>query len=80
MDYKYKIGDRVVVTCIDDVLYLADATYEVGSKGTIVLQETWENKPTYGIDFDDLQASGEDGFWWAKEHWLKPAKVLITCD
>lgn len=74
MNYKYKIGDKVVVTCIDDAFYFAQAKYQVGSKGTIDTQRTWENKPTYGIWFENGQ------YWSAKEEWLKPANQLITCD
>ena len=62
MNYKYKIGDQVVVTCIDDAFYFAQAKYQVGSKGTIEKQNT----------------NGQ--YWSAKEHWLKPANMLIMCE
>lgn len=74
MNYKYKIGDQVVVTRIDDAFYFAQAKYQVGSKGTIDTQRTWENKPTYGIWFENGQ------YWSAKEEWLKPANQLIMCE
>ena len=74
MNYKYKIGDKVLVTCIDDTFYFAQAKYQVGSKGTIDTQRTWENKPTYGIWFENGQ------YWSAKEEWLKPANQLIMCE
>lgn len=74
MNYKYKIGDQVVVTRIDDAFYFAQAKYQVGSKGTIEKRNTWENKPTYGIMFENGQC------WSAKEEWLKPANQLIMCE
>lgn len=80
MKYKFSEGDRIRVTKIDDMDYYGLATYKIGDVGTISIRRNNENGIVYGIDFDDLPASGEDGCWWAKEHWLKPAKVLITCD
>lgn len=74
MNYKYKSGDKVVVTRIDDAFYFSQAKYQVGSKGTIDKQSTWENKPTYGIWFENGQ------YWSAKEEWLKPATQLIMCE
>lgn len=40
MNYKYKIGDKVVVTCIDDAFYFAQAKYQVGSMGNIGRQKS----------------------------------------
>lgn len=74
MDYKYKIGDKVVVTCIDDAFYFAQAKYQEGSKGTIEKRNTWEDKPTYGVIFDNKK------YWHVKEHWIKPANMLIKCE
>lgn len=95
MNFKFKVGDRVRVTKIDDLDFYGDATYSVGDvgtiitgydsghgiaycidfeKGTIDTQRTWENKPTYGIWFENGQ------YWSAKEEWLKPANQLIMCE
>ena len=79
-NYKFKVGDRIRVTKIDDLDYYGLATYEIGDAGTISMRRNGSNGIVYGIDFDDLQASGEDGFWQAKEAWLKPEKALIVCE
>ena len=79
-NYKFKVGDRIRVTKIDDLDYYGLATYKIGDAGTISMLRNGSNGIVYGIDFDDLQASGEDGFWWAKEAWLKPEKALIVCE
>lgn len=78
--YKFKVGDRIRITKIDDMEYYGLATYEVGDVGTISMHRHGSNGVVYGIDFDELLASGEDGFWWAKEAWLKPEKALIVCE
>lgn len=78
--YKFKIGDRVRVIKINDMEYYGLATYEVGDVGTISMHRHGSNGIVYGIDFDDLMASGEDGCWWAKESWLKPENALILCE
>ena len=80
MKYKFSEGDRIRVTKIDDMDYYGLATYKIGDAGTISMRRNNKNGIFYGIDFDDLQASGEDGFWRAKEAWLKPEKALIVCE
>lgn len=80
--YKFSVGDRVRVTKIDDMEYYGLATYEVGDVGTISMHRHGSNGVVYGIDFDELLASGEDGFWWAKESWLELEnnKKWIICE
>ena len=34
-NYKFKVGDRIRVTKIDDLDYYGLATYEIGDAGTI---------------------------------------------
>ena len=80
MKYKFSEGDRIRVTKIDDMDYYGLATYKIGDAGTISMRRNNKNGIFYGIDFDDLQASGEDGFWWAKEAWIQSEKALIVCE
>lgn len=80
MKYKFSEGDRIRVTKIDDMNYYGLATYKIGDVGTISIRRNNENGIVYGIDFDDLPASGEDGCWWAKESWLKTETALILCE
>ena len=80
MKYKFSEGDRIRVTKIDDLDYYGLATYKIGDVGTISMRRNGSNGIVYGIDFDDLMASGEDGFWWAKEAWLKSENALILCE
>lgn len=75
MNYKFSEGDRIRVTKIDDMDYYGLATYKIGDVGTISIRRNNENGIVYGIDFDDLPASGEDGcssslndfIWYNKE-------------
>lgn len=80
MKYKFSEGDRIRVTKIDDMDYYGLATYKIGDVGTISMHRHGSNGIVYGIDFDDLMASGEDGCWWAKESWLMLEKPLIKCE
>lgn len=36
MNFKFKVGDRVRVTKIDDLDFYGSATYSVGDVGTII--------------------------------------------
>ena len=76
MKYKFNEGARVRVAKIDDLDYYGMTTYEVCDVGTISMRRQNENGIVYGIDFDELIASGEDGVWWAKESWLKPTSLI----
>lgn len=74
--YKFKVGDRVRITKIDDLDFYGNATYKVGDVGTIVVCSLMDTIITYCIEFDKRQSY--DNYWAALESWLEPALVLIN--
>lgn len=78
--YKFKVGDRVRITKIDDLDFYGNATYNVGDVGTIVVCSLMDTIITYCIEFDKRQSYDNDwdNYWAALESWLEPAPVLIN--
>lgn len=78
MDYKFKVGDRVRVTTIDDYNYYGIAQYEINDIGTILACRPYSScRYKYHIDFDRLQGQTQSD-WWALEHWLEPVNPVMT--
>lgn len=73
MKHKFKVGDRVRVTKIDDKQFYGPATYKVGDVGRIITVSSsqWCGRTfKYEIEFDRLKADNKDYEWWALEDWL----------
>lgn len=82
MEHKFKVGDRVCVTKIDNQTYYSDAPYKIGDIGTITFcgQALSYGTNDYLIVFDRLKADGKDPKWCALEHWLELENPLIVCE
>lgn len=82
--YKFKVGDRVRVTKMDDKTFYGSATYEVGCVGYIYRHNENSKKPAYLIKFIDESYNTNEyidvPYWSAKEEWLEFDKQLIMCD
>lgn len=79
MEHKFKVGDRVRVTTIDNQGYYCKALYKVGDVGTIrhCDHDSKYNENDYCVRFDRLKNDGEDPDWFALEHWLESAKQVM---
>lgn len=78
--YKIKVGDRVRITRIDDLVYYGMAPYSVDDIGTIISQHQIGKGNTYVIEFDRLKQSYGRYQWCALEKWLAPETVLFKCE
>lgn len=78
MNFKFKVGDRVRVTKIDDLDFYGVATYSVGDVGTIITGYDSGHGIAYCIDFDKIPCIV--GYWAALEDWLQPEQLLIVCE
>ena len=77
MNYKFKVGDRVRVTKIDNKNYYSDALYKVGDVGTIGSRGRYDGENDYGVRFDRLEAIDKDPYWFALERWLEPENSVM---
>lgn len=77
MENKFKIGDRVQVVKIDDIIYYSDALYSIDNVGKIVFVSS---DGDYRVEFNRLKREGKPSAWWALEHWLEHENTLIKLE